>query len=156
MPPTGGAQPTGTETGTTGEQQITSEPFPTNETAATNANATSTTTDVLTVPDEQGTSQPTEGATAEQQLGPPFPLVSSFTVTFEEPGTYPYFCALHPWQSGQVIVRGETPTEAQPQPETPTEAQPQPETPTEAQPQPETPTEEQGPGGLESPNPIFG
>jgi plastocyanin len=146
MPPTGGAQPTGAETGTTGEQQITSEAFPTNETAATSTNATSTTTDVLTVPDQQGTSQPTEGATAEQQLGPPFPLVSSFTVTFEEPGIYPYFCAIHPWMNGQVVVQGETPTEAQPQPETPTEAQPQ----------PETPTEEQGAGGVESPNPIFG
>jgi plastocyanin len=150
MPPTGGAQPTGTETGTTGEQQITSEPFPTNETAATTTNTTSTTTDVLTVPDEQGTSQPTEGATAEQQLGPPFPPVSSFTVTFEEPGTYPYFCALHPWQSGQVIVRGDTPTEEQP------EAQPQPQTPTEEQPEAQNQTEPQEPGELESPNPIFG
>jgi plastocyanin len=139
MPPIGGAQPTGTETGTTGEQQIASEAFPTNETTPT-TNATSTTTDVLTVPDEQGTSQPTEGATAEQQLGPPFPLVSSFTVTFEEPGIYPYFCVIHPLMGGQVVVRGDTPTETQPQPE----------------PEPQNQTETQGLGEQESPNPIFG
>ena len=28
----------------------------------------------------------------------------SFTVTFEESGTYDYFCTLHPWMDGQVIV----------------------------------------------------
>jgi plastocyanin len=42
--------------------------------------------------------------------GPPFPFVTSFTVTFEEPGTYDYFCALHPWMTGQVVVNGETGT----------------------------------------------
>jgi plastocyanin len=130
-----GAQANSTETGTTGEASTTN---------ATAANATGTTTDVLTVPDEEGVSPPTEGATAEQQLGPPFPLVSSFTVTFEEPGTYPYFCAVHPWMTGQVIVRGEAPTETQPQ------------APTETQPQPQAPPETQGPGELESPNPLFG
>jgi plastocyanin len=50
------------------------------------------------------TDQSMEGG--QPQLGPPFPPVSSFTVTFEEPGTYPYFCAIHPWMTGQVIVRG--------------------------------------------------
>lgn len=28
----------------------------------------------------------------------------SFIVTFEKSGTFPYFCVLHPWMSGQVIV----------------------------------------------------
>jgi hypothetical protein len=139
MPSAGGAQPNSTETGTTGEQQTASEASATNETATMN-NATATTTDVLTVPDEQGTSQATEGATGEQTLGPPFPPVSSFTVTFEEPGIYPYFCAIHPWMTGQVVVRGETPTETQPQ--TPTETQNQ--------------TETQGLDERESANPIFG
>jgi hypothetical protein len=139
MPSAGGAQPNSTETGTTGEQQTASEASATNETATMN-NATATTTDVLTVPDEQGTSQATEGATGEQTLGPPFPAVSSFTVTFEEPGMYPYFCAIHPWMTGQVVVRGETPTETQPQ--TPTETQNQ--------------TETQGLDERESANPIFG
>ena len=141
MPSVGGAQPNNTEIDTTGGATAT------NATAGM-TNTTSTTTDVLTVPDNQGISQPTEGASPEQQLGPPFPPVSSFTVTFEEPGTYQYFCAIHPWMTGQVVVRGETPTEIQPQP------QPQPQTPTETQ--PENPPETQGPRELESPNPLFG
>ena len=47
----------------------------------------------------------------EQVIGPPFPPISSFTVIFQEPGTYPYYCAIHPWMTGQVIVRGDTQTE---------------------------------------------
>jgi plastocyanin len=135
MPPINGAQPNSTETGTTGEQQT-----------ATMTNATGTATDALTVPDEQGPSPASEAATAEQTLDPPFPPVRSFTVTFEEPGTYPYFCAIHPWMVGQVIVQGDTQTETQPQPQTPTETQPQ----------PQNQTETQGLGDQELPNPIFG
>ena len=28
----------------------------------------------------------------------------SYTLTFDEAGTYDYFCTLHPWMEGQVIV----------------------------------------------------
>lgn len=28
----------------------------------------------------------------------------SFTFEFDKPGTYDYFCTLHPWMEGQVIV----------------------------------------------------
>jgi len=28
----------------------------------------------------------------------------SFSLTFDESGTYDYFCTLHPWMKGQVIV----------------------------------------------------
>lgn len=28
----------------------------------------------------------------------------SYSVTFDESGTYDYFCTLHPWMKGQVIV----------------------------------------------------
>lgn len=28
----------------------------------------------------------------------------SYTLTFDEAGTYNYFCTLHPWMEGQVIV----------------------------------------------------
>jgi plastocyanin len=28
----------------------------------------------------------------------------SYTLTFDEIGTYDYFCTLHPWMKGQVIV----------------------------------------------------
>jgi plastocyanin len=99
------------------------------------------TTDVLTPPEEEATSPAAEQG-AESPTGFPFPIVSSFTLTFQEPGTYPYFCAVHPWMGGQVVVRGDTPTEAQPQPE--------------PQPEPQNQTQAQGAGELESANPIFG
>ncbi len=28
----------------------------------------------------------------------------SYTITFDEIGTYDYFCTLHPWMKGQVVV----------------------------------------------------
>ena len=66
--------------------------------------------------DVRGFAELNEGAVQEQQaataagdgtqiLTPPYPLMSSFTVTFSEPGTYNYFCAFHPAMFGQVIVR---------------------------------------------------
>ena len=94
-----------------------------------------------------GEAQPnsTETGTAgEQQLGPPFPIVSSFTVTFEEPGTYPYFCAIHPWMTGQVVVSGDIPAETQGQNQTETETQ-----------APAAQTETQAQNELEAANPIF-
>jgi plastocyanin len=78
---------------------------------------------------------------AEQIMGPPFPAVASFTVSFQEPGTYPYFCAIHPWMSGQVIVRGDTQTETLGQNQTETLGQNQ--------------TETLGQNVVEAPNPIF-
>jgi plastocyanin len=52
-----------------------------------------------------------EGEAMTQQEQPieefppsPFPLLGSFTVTFNEPGTYDYFCAFHPGMFGQVVV----------------------------------------------------
>lgn len=133
IPSTGEAQPNSTETGAAGGGQESSEASVTNETT-TMTNATGTTTDVTTVPEGEETPQATEGGAGEQSIGPPFPPVSSFTVTFEEPGSYPYFCALHPWMIGQVVVRGDAQTE--------TQAQNQ--------------TETQEFSELESANPIFG
>jgi plastocyanin len=104
-----------------------------NETTTTMTNATTDTADISPVPDDEGVPQATEGG-EELPMGPPFPPVSSFTVTFEEPGTYPYFCSIHPWMTGQVVVRGDTQAE--------TQAQNQ--------------TETQGFNELESANPIFG
>jgi hypothetical protein len=108
MPPMGEAQPNSTETGTAGQQQTSSEASALNETA-TMTNSTNGTT--------------TEGEAGEQPIGPPFPVVSSFTVTFEEPGTYSYFCAIHPWMSGQVVVGGDAQTETQGQNQTETQGQ---------------------------------
>jgi plastocyanin len=36
---------------------------------------------------------------------PSYPILSNFTVTFEKPGTYPFFCAFHPGMGGIVTVR---------------------------------------------------
>jgi plastocyanin len=41
----------------------------------------------------------------EGQIPPDFPPNSEFTVTFQNPGTYDYVCVLHPWMTGNVIVR---------------------------------------------------
>jgi plastocyanin len=38
---------------------------------------------------------------------PQFPFLDSFAVTFNEPGTYDYFCAFHPGMFGQVVVGGD-------------------------------------------------
>lgn|SRR5690349_15668610 len=37
-------------------------------------------------------------------MGPPNGS-TSFTLTFEKAGTYNYYCILHPWQKGKVIVQ---------------------------------------------------
>jgi plastocyanin len=37
---------------------------------------------------------------------PAYPILSSFTVTFEQLGTYGYFCAFHPGMFGQIVVGG--------------------------------------------------
>lgn len=38
-------------------------------------------------------------------MSPPrFAEICTFTVKFEDAGTYDYVCALHPWMTGRVIV----------------------------------------------------
>jgi len=114
MLPTDTGQMNNTDTGTAAEPSVTPEISPTSLTTET-TNVTGSPTDALTVPDDQGIAQEPEGTTAEP-LGPPFPPISSFTVAFEEPGIYPYFCAIHPWMTGQVLVRGDAQTEPGTQP----------------------------------------
>jgi plastocyanin len=84
MPPLGEATGQNTTAPSTGAEEIPPGAAETNET----------------------TSQATEEGGGQPPIGPPFPPVSSFTVTFEEPGRYPYFCAIHPWMGGEVIVAG--------------------------------------------------
>src|SRR5215204_2364347 len=44
----------------------------------------------------------------EEEIPPlQYPILNDFTVTFEEPGTYEYFCAFHPGMYGIVTVAGE-------------------------------------------------
>ena len=38
------------------------------------------------------------------QAPPGAPPITSFTMTFEKPGTYHYICIIHPWMLGTVIV----------------------------------------------------
>lgn len=165
MPPMDtGQMNNNTDTGTAAEPSVTPEISPTTLTTET-TNVTDSPTDALTVPDDQGIVQEPEGTTAEP-LGPPFPPVSSFTVTFEEPGIYPYFCAIHPWMTGQVLVRGDAQTEPGTQPSTngttttttttsnatTSDTQDVPLSDTDA----ETLTQTPPSAGTESPNPIFG
>ncbi|MDQ4050204.1 MAG: plastocyanin/azurin family copper-binding protein, partial [Thermoproteota archaeon] len=67
-------------------------------------NSTMTTTTPQIPADEETMAQQDEEPTQEQSF--PFPFLGSFTVTFEEPGTYDYFCAFHPGMFGQVVVGG--------------------------------------------------
>ena len=53
----------------------------------------------------------TSGNPSDNQTGTVFdssliPSGKSFSFTFKQPGTYNYFCQLHPWMSGKVIVTG--------------------------------------------------
>jgi plastocyanin len=39
------------------------------------------------------------------QSPPGLPPIDSFSVTFSKEGTYNYMCAVHPWMTGDVVVR---------------------------------------------------
>jgi plastocyanin len=58
---------------------------------------------------EQGGAQAestADNSTNSGETAPPsYPILSNFTVTFERPGTYPFFCAFHPGMGGIVTVR---------------------------------------------------
>jgi plastocyanin len=41
----------------------------------------------------------------EKQSPPGLPPISTFTVKFEQAGTYNYICAVHPWMNGRVVVK---------------------------------------------------
>jgi plastocyanin len=84
-------------------------------TDATDTNAT-TTTEAATSPippaeigQENATTAAAEQEGGEEEEFPPlpYPILNSFTVTFEQPGTYEYFCAFHPGMYGIVTVAGE-------------------------------------------------
>jgi plastocyanin len=51
----------------------------------------------------QSTSNNSTNPEGESPL-PAYPVLSNFTVTFETPGTYPFFCAFHPGMVGVVNV----------------------------------------------------
>jgi len=41
----------------------------------------------------------------EGQVPPGSPPITEFVVTFQKPGTYFYLCNVHPWMTGNVIVK---------------------------------------------------
>jgi plastocyanin len=53
---------------------------------------------------QQQQQEPTPQGVEEESLPPAYPILSSFTVTFNEPGAYPFFCAFHPGMDGVVNV----------------------------------------------------
>jgi plastocyanin len=54
---------------------------------------------------QQQQQEPTPQGVEEESLPPAYPILSNFTVTFNEPGAYPFFCAFHPGMAGVVNVR---------------------------------------------------
>jgi len=56
-----------------------------------------------TVP-AQSTSGNSTNAEAGLPALPAYPILSNFTMTFETPGAYPFFCAFHPGMTGVVNV----------------------------------------------------
>ena len=42
--------------------------------------------------------------TDDQPGDPPQGLANSFRVTFTAPGTYGFFCQVHPFMAGEVVV----------------------------------------------------
>jgi plastocyanin len=80
------------------------------------ANTTAATTEAATSPippaeigQENATTTAAEQEGEEEEEFPPlpYPILNSFTVTFEQPGTYEYFCSFHPGMYGIVTVAGE-------------------------------------------------
>jgi plastocyanin len=49
----------------------------------------------------------------DEYIPPAYPILSNFTITFNEPGAYPFFCAFHPGMAGFINVVGEATTQNQ-------------------------------------------
>jgi plastocyanin len=60
---------------------------------------------VGTAEGQQQQPEPAPQGVEEESLPPAYPILSNFTVTFNEPGAYPFFCAFHPGMTGVVNVR---------------------------------------------------
>jgi plastocyanin len=77
------------------------------------ANTTVATTEATTpippaeIGQENATTAAEQEEGGEEEFPPlPYPILNSFTVTFEQPGTYEYFCSFHPGMYGIVTVAG--------------------------------------------------
>ena len=56
----------------------------------------------------------------------------SYSVTLDDEGTYPYFCMVHPWMQGAIVVEAEAEEEPAPAPAPEPEPAPEPAAPTMA------------------------
>ncbi len=56
---------------------------------------------------QQQPQEPMPQGGEEGLLPPAYPILSNFTVTFNEPGAYSFFCAFHPGMAGVVNVTDE-------------------------------------------------
>jgi plastocyanin len=84
--------------------------FAEEEGEAAAANTTGATTEATDATDTNATTEAPEqegGGEGEEFPPLPYPILNSFTVTFEQPGTYEYFCSFHPGMYGIVTVAGE-------------------------------------------------
>jgi plastocyanin len=63
---------------------------------------------------QQQQQEATPQGVEEESLPPAYPILSNFTVTFNEPGAYPFFCAFHPGMAGVVNVIDTNATLSQP------------------------------------------
>jgi plastocyanin len=63
---------------------------------------------------QQQQQEPTLQGVEVESLPPAYPILSNFTVTFNEPGAYPFFCAFHPGMTGVVNVIDTNATLSQP------------------------------------------
>jgi plastocyanin len=80
---------------------------PREELATENSQDTFPNSTTITPPISPGEEAMTQQEQPTEEFPPsPFPVLGSFTVTFNEPGTYDYFCAFHPGMFGQIVVGG--------------------------------------------------
>ncbi len=89
------------------EGEIPQEELATEDSQGIMTNSTTATTTPPISPDGEAMGQQQQQEEqAEELTSAPFPVLGSFTVTFNEPGMYEYFCAFHPGMFGQVVVGG--------------------------------------------------
>ncbi len=91
----------------------------------------------------------------------PLPPGETFSVTFPEPGTFAYFCAIHPYMEGTIVVGDGNPPPPEPDPSASSSPAPSPSpsssadpTPTSEASDPDEPAPTQDPVATDEPEPA--